>query len=304
MIIDLIKKFIKNYTINKKILLGAKALFVSRKNYKKIDNINQTELKIFSQNGEDGIIDYLLESLLIQKPKFVEIGVGDYSEANTRFIFETRSPKGLIVDCNKHLEKKVKKNIKLWKSDISIVEDFVTSQNITSILKKNNFHNQVDLFSLDVDGIDYWILKELPKNFSKIAILEFNPYFGPTNSITIPNIKNFDRSKYHSSMLYFGMSLKAAIDLMSKKNLTFVGSNLMRNNAFFVRKDLLKKLSLKNITQKNLKNYVDANFREGRNTKGELSYLSKDEIIKKIKNCEVIDLKKSIKLKIKSIKIK
>ena len=58
---------------------------------------------IFSQNGEDGIIDYLLESLLIKKPKFIEIGVGDYTEANTRYIFETRSPKGLIIDCNDNL---------------------------------------------------------------------------------------------------------------------------------------------------------------------------------------------------------
>ena len=62
----------------------------------KIRNINDLDYKIFSQNGEDGIIDYLLHALKIDKPKFVEIGVGDYSECNTRFLFERTSPKGLI----------------------------------------------------------------------------------------------------------------------------------------------------------------------------------------------------------------
>ena len=41
-----------------------------------IIELNQTELKIFSQNGEDGIIDYLTFQLGIKKPKFVEIGRG------------------------------------------------------------------------------------------------------------------------------------------------------------------------------------------------------------------------------------
>ena len=65
-----------------------------------------------------------------------------------------------------------------------------------------------------------------PKNFSKIAIIEYNPYFGYKESISVPNIKNFQRSKYHHSMLCFGMSIRAAINLMAKKNLVFIGSNL------------------------------------------------------------------------------
>jgi len=303
MIFNHFKSFFKNYLIKKNILLGSKSIFESRKNYKNIKDINQVELKIFSQNGEDGIIDYLLESLSIRKPKFVEIGVGDYSEANTRYIFETRSPKGLIIDCNENLNKKVEKNIKLWKGDLKIVEALVNSQNILKILSRDNFKDKIDLFSLDIDGIDYWVLCELPRNFSKIAIIEYNPYFGYKESITVPNINNFQRSKYHHSMLCFGMSLKAAVILMSKKNFAFIGSNLMRNNAFFVRKDLLKKISIKKVNDKDLRYHVDANFREGRNKKGKLKFISKKEISKTIKNCYVINLKKKRKEKIKSIQI-
>lgn len=296
------KYLIKNYLVKKSILLGQKALFQSRKSYKRYKHINQAELKIFSQNGEDGIIDYLLQSLSIKNPRFIEVGVGDYSECNTRFLYETSSPSGLIIDCLSSLKKKISKNIKIWKTDLNVVEAFVTSENILNILKENNFENNVDLFSLDIDGVDYWVVEKLPKNFSKIAVLEYNPFFGHKNYITVPNIKNFDRKKYHYSMLCFGMSLKAAIEIMSKKNFVFIGSNNMKNNAFFVRKDLAKKLSVKKINQKKLQNFVNANFRESRDSSGKLNYLKNYSILNEIKDCYVINLKKNKRQKIKTIK--
>ena len=64
-----------------------------RKNYSEIKKLNDVDYKIFFTNGEDGIIDYLLTQLGIEKPKFLEIGVGDYSESNTRFIYEKSSQK-------------------------------------------------------------------------------------------------------------------------------------------------------------------------------------------------------------------
>ena len=56
--------------------------------YNKVKYLSEVDYKIFSQNGEDGILDYLLYQLKIEKPKYIEIGVGDYTESNTRFIFE------------------------------------------------------------------------------------------------------------------------------------------------------------------------------------------------------------------------
>ena len=149
------------------------------------------------QKGEDGIIDYLLYSLNIKVPKFVEIGVGDYRESNTRYIFQKNCSRGLIVDKNKNLEKKVSKIVKLWKGDLTIIETAVTSENILHILNSNDFDNNLDVFSLDVDGIDYWILEVLPKKLSKIVVLEYNPIFGPNLEVTIPNLKDFDRKKYY-----------------------------------------------------------------------------------------------------------
>ena len=283
--------------------VGLSHILNMRSKYKNIKNINDLDYKVFSQNGEDGIIDYLLYSLKIDKPKFVEIGTGDYSECNTRFLFERTSPKGLVVDCIEDLKMKVSKNIKLWRADITIIEEFISSKNINSILKKYNFDKNIDLFSLDVDGIDYWILKELPKNFSKIAIIEFNSTFGSEKEITVPYKKNFDRSKYHYSNLCYGASLKAINNIMKKKGFIFIGTNLHRVNAFFVSKKYINKIGLKIPKNKDLKKYADSNIRESRSKNNLLSYLSGKKKIQMIKDCEIIDLSKKTpkRLKIKEI---
>ena len=90
-------------------MTGLYHLLNMREKYPNIRSLNDVDFKIFSQNGEYGIIDYLLYQLNIEKPKFVEIGIGDYTEANTRFIFERTSPKGLVIDSIRDLEIKIKK---------------------------------------------------------------------------------------------------------------------------------------------------------------------------------------------------
>ena len=123
--------------------------FMARKQYDNLNNLSEAEYKAFSQNGEDGIIDYLLNQLNINEPKFVEIGIGDYRESNTRLLFEIRNVNGLVVDAIDNLKNKVLKNIKLWRNNLTVLEKKVDSSNINEILKVNNFSENLDLFSLD-----------------------------------------------------------------------------------------------------------------------------------------------------------
>ena len=80
----------KNYTIQKFFVVLSNILIVnSRKSYDQYNLLEDAELKFFSQNGEDGIIDYIIQKLGLKKPSFVEIGIGDYSESKTRFLYWT-----------------------------------------------------------------------------------------------------------------------------------------------------------------------------------------------------------------------
>ena len=297
------RKFFQKFFFKKICQIGHSHLLNYRSKYRYVTNLNDLDYKIFSQNGEDGIIDYLLFQLRIDKPKYVEIGVGDYNECNTRFIFETSNSKGLIIDCIKNLKKKVTGNIIFWKGDLTIVEEFVNHKNINSLLIENKFNENVDLFSLDIDGVDYWILKELPNKFTKIAVLEFNPTFGPQLEITVPNIKNFNRTKYHYSNLCFGAYLKAIINLMKSKGFVFMGVNKNCINAFFINIDEIKNLNLKIPDDKNLSSFTNSNYRESRSIKGNLTFLTGINKINEISECEIINLanQKNEKIKIKEL---
>ena len=284
--------------------IGCSHLNLMKNYYPKVKTFSETGYKVFSQNGEDGFIDYLLFSLNITKPKFVEIGIGTYKECNTRFLFERIAPEGLVIDYIEDLEKKIKKNIRFWKGDLTVINQLVDPDNIITILEKNNFHTGTDLFSLDIDGIDYWILDKLPENFSKICVIEYNSVFGDELEITVPNKKNFTRKEYHFSHLCYGVSLKALIKKMSEKGFIFVGSNELNNNAFFVQKKYQNNLNIDLPDTSYLKKFTNSNIRESRDRNGNLNYLRKEERLKAIENCEVIDLsspKKEI-IKIKDLK--
>ena len=289
--INKIKKIIFKKFFERKILLVGRSHFLNyRPKYKSLKNISDLDYKVFSQNGEDGIIDYLLFSLGITTPKFIEIGIGNYIESNTRYLFETTNSKGLIIDCIKNLKTEVLRNTKLWRGDLKIIEDFVDSKNINKILEENSFNKEIDLFSIDIDGVDYWVLKKLPSNFSKIIVAEYNSNFGYEHEVTVPNIKKFNRTKYHHSNLCFGASLKALINLLEKKNYTFVGTDISKLNAFFVSNLELNKISLDIPNKNDLQKFTNSNLRESRDKNGNLSYLSGNKKINEIKDCEIIDV--------------
>lgn len=294
--------FLKNKFENLKIQNAKNFFFNLELNLENIKDIDQTNYKVFSQNGEDGIIQYLIKTLKLKHIKFVEIGTEDYTESNTRYIFHTMRCDGLIIDPLKNLDTLVKKNIpEFWKNNLKIINNFATPENINSLLEDSNFHNDIDLFSLDIDGIDYWIIKKLKKNISKIFIAEYNPYFGPDLEITIPNINNFNRTSYHYSNLCWGVSLKSLIKIMIEKNYTFVGSNDFLNNAFFVSNDHIDKIKIKKPNLENLFEFTNAKYREGRDQIGNLTFIEPRKILYEIKDCEVIDLKRDKLVKIREL---
>jgi len=293
----MIKKIIRNF-LNKlflrsfddiKIQKGKIFELTIQKNLKKFKNLNEIYFKVFSQDSEDGIIQYLLKNLRIVNVKFVEIGTQDYSESNTRYIFETMRCDGLIIDPYQNLEKKIRSFCKIWQNNLKIHNSYIDSENINETLKKYSFDRDLDIFSLDIDGIDYWVLKKIKSEISKIFVIEYNPYFGPLKEVTVPNIKKFDRFKYHPSGFAWGASLKAIINLMNKKGYCFIGTNRLNVNSFFIAKKLVKKIKIKLPNTKDLTNYTTVKFQVLKNVN--FNHVSSQKIINNIK---VIDLKNNI----------
>ena len=284
--------------IQKELILKAKVLSLKNKNLKKIKDLSVVEFQVYSQWGEDGIIDWLI-SKFPQIPKnFLEIGTQDYKESNTRFLLINRNWDGFLIEGDKGDVKKIKSQRIYWKHNLKIRNKFITKDNINDVVRKFNVPKKLGLLSLDIDGVDYWVLKELSTLNPSIVICEYNSLFGEKKSITVPYKENFIRSKEHYSNLYYGASIQAFIDIMKTKNYFLIGTNTAGNNAFFVRKDLWKVLN-KMILNKKI---FMSKFRESRDQKGKLSFLDKKESLNLIRNKHVIDLKsknqKKIELKL------
>ena len=194
------------------------------------------------------------------------------------------------------------KNYSIYGKEILQVEqNFVNKENINVLIDKHFKNKNIDIFSIDIDGIDYWIINELPNDKYKIIVSEYNPYFGPDIEVTVPYSENFLRSEYHFSNLCYGMSLRALINLMHKKGYKFLGSSSSKDNAFFVKSELFNLIGINEIDITNLDKYTRAKFRENRNQAGELLYNNPDENFEIIKNCEVQDLKSNKICKIKDL---
>ncbi|MCC6545481.1 MAG: hypothetical protein IT392_13465 [Nitrospirae bacterium] len=237
-------------------------------------NINDNEFKVFSQWGEDGLIQYLIKKVNINNKIFVEFGVENYTESNTRFLLVNNNWSGLIIDGSEDNIKYVKQDPIYWRYNLKAVCEFVRVDNINNILSDNGIAGEIGILSIDIDGNDYWIWKCINIINPAIVVIEYNHRFGYKKAVTIPYDPSFVRSKAHYSMIYYGASLKAICILADKKGYTFVGCNTAGNNAFFVRKDL-KPDCVKELTPE--EGFVSGQFREFRDENGQLLYLTAKE---------------------------
>ncbi len=83
-------------------LLTAKTLINEMKRHGPYANIHDSEFQAFSQFGDDGIIQYLVHHVEIptEQELFIEFGVQNYRESNTRFLLLNNNWRGLILDAS------------------------------------------------------------------------------------------------------------------------------------------------------------------------------------------------------------
>jgi hypothetical protein len=250
-------------------------------------NLQDYEFRVFSQWGEDGIIQYLLRSIEIPRKIFIEFGVQNYTESNTRFLLLNNNWVGLVIDASAENISYIKKDPIYWQYNLKAVQAFITKDNINSIFSDNGVEGEIGILSIDIDGNDYWIWQAIDTVKPAIVIAEYNFRFGKEIAVTIPYDENFVRPNAHYSMIYYGVSLKALYLLAKKKGYVFVGCNSAGNNAFFVRKDL-KPENIVELTVE--EGYVAAQFRESRDKKGQLLYLSLQEEEKLLSSLPLIEI--------------
>jgi len=241
---------------------------------KQSSKIIDYEFQVFSQWGEDGIISYLVNNVDIENNFFIEFGVENYLESNTRFLLKKFNWSGLIIDSSQKNIDYIKKDKIYWQHDINALCEFISRENINKIFLENISQKNIGLLSIDIDGNDYWVWKAITTIDPSIVVIEYNSILGSSKNYTVPYSKNFERNKAHYSNLYYGASLPALVKLGKEKGYALVTCNSAGNNAFFVKKNLLndkvKELSIKEAFQ-------ERKFRESRDKNNKLTFLNSTE---------------------------
>lgn len=255
-----------------------------------VKTLRDAEYQVFSQWGEDGIIQFLTRTLRIKHRTFIEIGVEDFTESNCRFLMMKDNWRGFVVDSSERNIAAIRNSWYFWRYELRAVAVHIDAGNVEEVLAWSNFDPDIGLLSIDIDGNDYWVLKGVTRLHPRILVCEYNSVFGSDRAVTVPYDSNFSRSNAHSSNLYFGASLAALVELARSRGYAFIGTNSTGCNAFFVRRDLLcervREVSIE-------EGYNESRFREARDQYGKLSFLGGGERIRQIRGLPVFNTRTS-----------
>jgi hypothetical protein len=254
-------------------------------------NLADYEFKVFSQWGEDGIVQYLSKAIEVRHKTFIEFGVESFMEANCRFLLMKDNWSGYVIDGSSSNIAILKNSYFYWKYQIDAADAFITRDNINDLLAKSGFDEDLGILSIDIDGNDYFILEAINTFRPRILICEYNAVFGAARKISVPYEADFFRTRNHYSNLYFGASLSAMTYLANKKGYSLVGINSNGCNAFFVREDLLNE-KVKVLTAEQA--FLPSSIRQSRDKHGNLSYLAGSDRLREITGLPVVNVETEV----------
>ena len=277
-----------NQHAERQLLLQGRLLSDAIGGKKKVDSLREVEFKVFSQFGDDGIIQWLVNNLEIPHQTFIEFGVEDYQESNTRFLMMNNNWSGLVMDGSEENVRRIRYAGYFWRHELYAEPAFVDCENVNRLISSVPFDEEIGLLHVDLDGVDYWIWKEISSISPIVVILEYNSVFGRDRAITVPYDSKFHRTEAHHSNLFFGASLPALCHVSEIKGYSLVGCNSAGNNAYFVRNDKLNEV----VRASSIEDaFVVSRFRESRDPDGQLTYLAGEKRLEAIAGMKVYDVR-------------
>lgn len=194
---------------------------------------------VYSQGGEDGIIEKILSLLLSTDRWCVEFGAWDGEHlSNTRNLIERYGYKAVLIEGDKGKFRELAGKYHGYAAVIPLNRfvGFEKEDNLDSIISATPIPQDFDFLSIDIDGNDYYIWKTMMIYQPKVLCIEYNP--------TIPNGVEFVQIPDHS--INQGSSLDALVRLGKEKRYELV--SVTEHNAFFVLAEYYPLFEIENNT--------------------------------------------------------
>lgn len=208
----------------------------------KLPSFREVGFKAYSQADEDGILLYIFSLIGTTNKKCVEVAAGDGTECNTANLIINHRWSGLLFDNNPDLvyrgQRFFRKHPATYPYPPKFVCAWITRENVNSLIRENGFEGEIDLLSLDVDGVDYWLWDAINVISPRVVVVEYQDILGPERACTVPYKDDFFARNYPApqGMLdYAGASLPAFVKLGKVKGYRLVGCNAYGYNAFFIK---------------------------------------------------------------------
>jgi hypothetical protein len=201
----------------------------------------ESGFRCFSQNDEDGVLLHIFSLIGTTNKKAVEICAGDCVECNTANLIINHGWMGLLFDGD---EQNIARGERFYSRCRDtffyppyLVQAWITAENVNDLVANRGFSGDIDLLSLDLDGMDYWVWKALTCVRPRVVLLEFNARWGPHRSVTLPYQADF-RPNWDRHPWCQGASLAAFVKLGRERGYRLVGTHRRGVNAVFLRSDI------------------------------------------------------------------
>lgn len=183
-------------------------------------NLETSERKVRSQNGEDGVLEAIFAEIGVTNRYVVEFGAGDGNECNAAYLLE-QGWHGLLMDGAQSKNSRVH-------------QEFITAENISLLFAKYQVPNEFDLLSIDMDGNDYWVWQAI-QHRPRVVVIECNAHVPPPTR----SVSKYDPLFRWNGSDYYGASLAAMQSLGQRKGYALVYCERTGTNAFFVANELI-----------------------------------------------------------------
>jgi hypothetical protein len=188
-----------------------------------LNDLKSFERSVFSQGGEDGVLERIFECVGFSNRFFVEFGAKDGLElSNTANLRINKGWRGVLME---------------GKGPVAdgVVQEFITAENINLLFARHGVPKDFDLLSVDIDGNDYWVWRALVDFRPRVIVVEYNIYFQLDDPRTIP----YEPERTWDATGYHGASLAAMRKLGVEKGYSLIHTDSWMPNAIFVSSDLL-----------------------------------------------------------------
>ncbi len=200
--------------------------------------LNLSEFRVFSQSGQDGIIEEIFRRIGNAGRVFVEFGVaaGGGFENNTTYLL-AKGWSGHWIEADPAGCDRIERQMSAFiqRGSLQLLRERVTVENIASLFERLHVPEEFDLLSIDIDSHDYWVWKALRRYRPRLVVIEYNPFLPSSAHWVLP----YDVHRSWDMDIEFGASLKAFEDLGRDLGYSLVGCDITGSDAFLVRNDLI-----------------------------------------------------------------